>query len=86
MTDFAIDIRYYRDSATGGGAPAATTLLDGGLTELPIVRDLWGQRYKCLVSVVDVDPKPVSCVEKHRRRNQAMNEAFLSASVSHDNQ
>ena len=35
-----------------------------------------GAAYKCHASVVDVDPKPVSCVDKHRRRDLAMNEAF----------
>lgn len=41
-----------------------------------VVKDLTGRGYKCNVSVVDVDPKPVSCVDKHRRRDLAMNEAF----------
>ncbi len=35
--------------------------------------------FRCRVSVVDLDPKPVSCVDKHRRRNTAMNEAFLES-------
>lgn len=35
--------------------------------------------FRCRVSVVDLDPKPVSCVDKHRRRNAAMNEAFLES-------
>lgn len=48
-----------------------------GSMELPLLRDLSGHRYKCHASVVDLDPKPVACVEKHRRRNLAMNEAFL---------
>lgn len=43
-----------------------------------LLRDLSGHRYKCHASVVDLDPKPVACVEKHRRRNLAMNEAFLA--------
>ena len=47
-----------------------------GEAELP--RDLSGHRYKCHASVVDLDPKPVACVEKHRRRNAAMYEAFLA--------
>lgn len=54
-----------------------------------VVCDLSGHVYAYHASIVDLDPKPVSCVEKHRRRNQAMNEAFLldtqsaSASPSH---
>ena len=70
-----------------GGGRGTGTLVDGRSVVLPVVRDdLSGHRYKCLVSVVDLDPKPVSCVDKHRRRNQAMNEAFLSATASHVSQ
>ncbi|XP_046462392.1 inositol-pentakisphosphate 2-kinase-like isoform X1 [Daphnia pulex] len=58
--------------------PSAKRATSGAaaVEELPVVRDLSGHVYKCHASVVDLDPKPVTCVEKHRRRNLAMNEAF----------
>lgn len=80
-----ITFQHVNEKDAGGGG--TSTLVDGRSVVLPVVRDdLSGHRYKCLVSVVDLDPKPVSCVDKHRRRNQAMNEAFLSATASHVSQ
>ena len=47
--------------------------------------DLSGRWYCYRVSIIDLDPKPVSCVDKHRRRNRAMNDAFLLSSTSSAN-
>ncbi|KAI9560297.1 Inositol-pentakisphosphate 2-kise [Daphnia sinensis] len=78
--DCSIMIAFQR--LANDSAKDATEFSFAGSEHLPILRDLSGQRYKCHASVVDLDPKPVTCVEKHRRRNQAMNEAFWLSNSS----
>ena len=54
-----------------------TSLNCGRIPDKHIVRDLDGQAFVMNVGVTDLDPKPLSCIEKHRKRDSEVLSACL---------
>lgn len=43
-----------------------------------VVQDHSERQYEAYVSVVDVGPKPISCLKKHKKRNENVINSFVA--------